>query len=360
MAKSRKIWLIVAVVLMLLVCIVLGAVMAEAQWNFDSLLTDRYQTNEHKISNSFSSIVIVTDTANIVFLPSDDTECSVVCYEQANQRHSVALKDGALVIEVNDQRKWYEYIGIHFHAPELTVYLPRGEYGALAIKSDTGDVEIPDAFGFESVDISGDTGNVTVCASTSGKMKIKTSTGGIRVENASVGVLALSASTGGVAVSNVTCEGDVSITVSTGKTSLLNVACQDLTSVGDTGDISLKGVIASGALSIERSTGKTSLLNVVCQDLTSVGDTGDISLKGVIASGALSIERSTGDVRFEGADAAEIFVTTDTGDVKGTLLSEKIFVVKTDTGRIDVPKSVTGDRCEITTDTGDIKITIVE
>ena len=31
---------------------------------------------------------------------------------------------------------------------------------------------------------------------------------------------------------------------------------------------------------------------------------------------------------------------------------------KTDTGRVDVPKTVEGGRCEITTDTGDIKITV--
>ena len=49
---------------------------------------------------------------------------------------------------------------------------------------------------------------------------------------------------------------------------------------------------------------------------------------------------------------------TDTGDVKGSLLSEKIFIPTTDTGDVDVPKTVTGGRCEITTDTGDIKITV--
>ena len=58
--------------------------------------------------------------------------------------------------------------------------------------------------------------------------------------------------------------------------------------------------------------------------------------------------------------AAEILIKTDTGDVKGSLLSEKVFVVQTDTGSIDVPKTVSGGRCEITTDTGDIKISLHE
>ena len=70
------------------------------------------------------------------------------------------------------------------------------------------------------------------------------------------------------------------------------------------------------------------------------------------------IERSTGNVKFSDCDAAELFVETSTGDVKGSLLSAKVFIVKTDTGSADVPKTITGGRCEIETDTGDIKITV--
>ena len=78
----------------------------------------------------------------------------------------------------------------------------------------------------------------------------------------------------------------------------------------------------------------------------------------VIAAKKFYIERSTGDVRFENSDATEIFVETGTGYVTGTLLTDKVFIIQTDTGNVDVPKSVDGSRCEIITDTGDIKITI--
>ena len=78
----------------------------------------------------------------------------------------------------------------------------------------------------------------------------------------------------------------------------------------------------------------------------------------MVATETFTIERSTGDVRFEGSDAAQLFVETDTGDVEGSLLSDKVFLVTTDTGEKDVPNSITGGRCEITTDTGDVRITI--
>ena len=42
----------------------------------------------------------------------------------------------------------------------------------------------------------------------------------------------------------------------------------------------------------------------------------------------------------------------------GTLRSEKVFLVESDTGSIEVPKTTTGGRCEIRTDTGDIRIDI--
>ena len=243
----------------------------------------------------------------------------MVCYEQKNRRHSVSVKDGTLIIEVNDTRKWYEYIGIFFDSPKVTVYIPQGAYGSLTIESSTGDVDIPKDFTFESMDISENTGDVTNRASVAGIMKVSTSTGHIHVEGLSAGAMELSVSTGRVTVSDVTCEGDVRIRVSTGDTRLTNVACQSFTTAGSTGDISLTNVIA-----VER----------------------------------FSIERSTGDVKIDACDAAEICIKTDTGDVEGRLLSDKVFLVKTDTGHINVPHSITGGRCEITTDTGNICVTV--
>jgi DUF4097 and DUF4098 domain-containing protein YvlB len=96
--------------------------------------------------------------------------------------------------------------------------------------------------------------------------------------------------------------------------------------------------------------------SVTCQALVSDGDTGDMILNSVTATEKFIITRDTGDVRLDGCDAAEIFITTDTGDVKGSLLSEKVFIARSKTGKIDVPKTVNGGRCEITTDTGNINI----
>ena len=319
MSKTVKIWLITAASLVLMGAMIFGGVMTVFKWNFAKLSTAKYETNDYQIDENYNDISIVTHTAHVALLPSENESARVECYEQKNVKHSVEVKDGTLVIEVVDTRKWYEYIGIHFGAPKVTVYLPAGEYGALSVKARTGGVEIAKAFSFESIDVSESTGDVKSYASASESLKIKTSTGDIFVENVSAGSLDLSVSTGAVKVSGVRCAGDVTLSVSTGKAYLTDVSCNNLASVGTTGELLLKDVIAQGRI---------------------------------------SLERTTADVRFEDADAEEIFVKTDTGSVTGTLLSEKVFIPRTSTGKIDVPKTANGGRCEITTTTGNIKISV--
>ena len=319
MRKSTKIWLVIAAILVIAGLIVFASAMMTHNWDFTKLNTGVYETNTHEIKESVSNISINTDTADILFVSTDDKTCKVVCYEKNNIKHSVSVQDGTLLINVVDDREWHEYIGINFNTPKITVYLPQGEYSSLSVSSSTGDIEISKEFKFQSIDISESTGDVMNYACVSDTVKIHARTGNIRVENVSAGALDLSVTTGGITVSDVKCTGDVKINV---------------------------------------STGKVKLTDVQCKNLTSSGNTGDISLTHVIAAENLSIKRSTGDVRFDGSDAAEIFVETDTGDVTGTLLSEKVFITNTDTGDIDVPKTVTGGKCEISTDTGDITITV--
>ena len=322
MRTRTKVWLIIAASLLLIGCILFAGVMTTLKWDFMELATDKYETNTYEISEAFESISMNTDTADIVFAFSDDGKCRVESYEEEKAKHLVTVKDGTLTVELIDERTVYDFIGhigLNFGSSKITVYLPKAEYTSLLIDESTGDIEIPKDFNFNNVDISLSTGDVKFHASASETIKITTSTGDIRVENINAGTLDLSVSTGDVTVSGVTCEGDVTIGV---------------------------------------STGKVSLTDIKCKSLTSSGNTGDIFLNHVIATEKFSIERSTGDVRFDGSDAAEIFVETDTGDVTGTLLIDKVFMTQTDTGSIDVPKTMTGGKCEIHTDTGDIRISI--
>ncbi len=320
MSRTAKIWLIVAAVLIVLGgCLFVGARMAAGNWDFASLRNAKMETNTVEISDDFQSISIRSDTEDVVFVPSDDGSCRVAFTEWENEKHTASVQDGTLTIERIDSRAWYEHVRFSLADTKITVYLPQSSYASLLIEESTGDVELPGDFSFENIDVTLSTGDVRCFASSAGPLRIAASTGSIYAENLSAGELALSVSTGGVELRSVTCAGELSVGVSTGKTRLTDVSCGSFVSTGSTGDIRLENVLASGLL---------------------------------------SIERSTGDVKFDGCDAGELYVKTDTGDVSGTLLSDKVFITQSDTGRVEVPETTSGGKCKVVTDTGDIRLSV--
>lgn len=317
MKSATKIWLIVAAALILIGGLTFAISMQINGWDFEKISTVKYQTNSYEINEDIKSIFIEADTADINLIPSEDGKTKVLCFEDV--KHSVFVEDGVLSVKHNKQQKWYRNIGIGFKQTKITIYLPENTYKKLDVITDTGDIEISRDFGFETVYVTTSTGDITNLASASDEVLITASTGDINISHLSAKKIGLVVSTGRISVSDVSCEGDFSFTVSTGKSEINKLSCERLISKGGTGDISLKEVIAKKSF---------------------------------------EIERSTGDVIFDRCDAADIDIKTDTGDVSGSFKSEKIFFVETNTGDIDIPKSLTGGKCEITTDTGDIYITI--
>lgn len=299
MNKKAKIWLIIGASLIIIGGIIFCGVMSTFNFDFTKLSTDKYQTNSYDITENFKDIAVLTDTADVTFIMSDDDKITVTCYEQENMKHLVCVRYDTLLISLDDNREWYNYIGINFNSPKITISIPKGEYGELSVDLSTGDVNVPKEFTFKNIDIKGSTGSIKMQSPATQNIKLKTSTGHIFAEN-----------------------------------------------------------ITADTVNVSVSTGKVNLKNIKCKNLISSGDTGDVNLENVIADEKFSVTRSTGDVNLKNCDAAQIFIETDTGDVEGNLLSEKIFITNTDTGKISVPKTTSGGKCEITTDTGDIKINI--
>ncbi|MGN1062398.1 MAG: DUF4097 family beta strand repeat-containing protein, partial [Candidatus Scatosoma sp.] len=217
MRKAVKTWLITAAALIVIGGLIFGLTVYSVGGDFTGLGTGRYETNTYEIMEEFSRISIKTDTADIVFIPSDDGKCKVVCDEEKNKRYSVAATDGVLTAEVVDTRKWYERFS-WFASQKITIYLPEAEYSSLHIEGSTGDVEIPNDFSFDNVDVSVSTGSVKCFSRATESVKITASTGDVYVENVSADSIDLTVSTGSITATGVTCNGDVTIAVSTGKT----------------------------------------------------------------------------------------------------------------------------------------------
>ena len=285
---------------------------------FTSCSFNNYETLTYEINEGFKNIAINTNTADISFLPTDEDICKVSCYENQKIKHIVSYSDDTLSIEVDENRKWYDYI-FNFSSPKITIYLPEKEYSSLYINESTGDLDISNDFTFDNIDISVSTGNIKCLASTNKMCSIRSTTGNIYLEDVTTNYLDLSCSTGKINASKVNCYNDININV---------------------------------------TTGKTILSDITCNNLITNGSTGNVSLDGVISKDRLYIERSTGNVEIQKSDASKIFIKTTTGNVSGTLLTDKTFIAKSSTGRINVPKDTTGGKCEITTSTGNINISI--
>ena len=184
-------WIILAIALIVLGAVLFCAVMTTLGWDFLGLGTANYETNTHEIENTFTNVSIDTDTADVIFIKSEDATARVICYEHVNMKHSVSVENGTLTIKVNDERRWYEHIGFGFSSPKITVYLPEAAYNALKVKTDTGRVDIPMDFEFDSIDGTVSTGNVKNLASADGRIKISASTGDIYLKNGSHGCVNL-------------------------------------------------------------------------------------------------------------------------------------------------------------------------
>lgn len=357
MTNNIKIWLAAAGMFIVLGSVLFLITACSADSGFAGLFGTEGVETEANVTEDFSKIDISTDTADISFVQTSDGSCKVVSNDKKNIKYSVKSEDGILKINSVDERRWYEHV-LNFTKASLTVYLPKSKYDSLTIKEDTGDINVPTYFEFLNADIKLSTGDVNYCAKTLESLTVKSSTGNIKIEGENEGTVTAEASTGKIYVNGAICAGDINVKVSTGDVIVSNSSCKGLISNGSTGDFKAENVTATENVQIERSTGKTELINLSCANLNTDGNTGSLYMTNVIASGSFTIERSTGNVIFDGCDAKDIYVKTDTGSVKGTLLTEKLFAPRSDTGKIETPKPSGTGACDITTDTGDILITI--
>ncbi len=296
---KMKTWLMAAGILVLAGCILFGGVMMALNWDFSKLSTVNYVENSYTATETFTSILVQTDTANIIFAPTDGP-CTVVCKEEETATHDVFVENGTLHIVMKDRRKWYDHIGIRIGTPRITVSLPQRQYAELTVKNDTGDVTL------------------------SGQLRL----------------------------------GAADISVSTGSISLTDITAESATLHTNTGKVDLSRVTCNGVLGMLAGTGKIIAKDVRCGELVATGGTGDITLINAVADQRFTISCSTGDVQFVQCDAPEIHASTATGDVHGSLLTGKTFDAKTQTGKVRVPANSGTGSCYIRTQTGKINITV--
>ena len=319
MNKSNKTIIFIALISILLGGIIFVVSIASLNFDFTKLNNKKLIENTIQINEEFNNISIDVDTSDINFILSSE-ENKVVVKETDKEKHDVKVIDDTLKITSINSKEFIDYIGINFYELKVDIYLSNSSYNNLLINNSTGDIYIPNSFTFTKIDIDGSTGDVELSSNVNDELNINLSTGDIEINNISANKLDIDTSTGDIEVNNVIINEDINIKV-------------------DTGDVSLD--------------------NVNCNNLTTNGTTGDLEMNDVVVTNKMNLKRDTGDIEFFRCDAKEIIINTTTGDVKGTLLTDKIFDIDTNTGDKHIPSSKGEDICKITTNTGDIYINIV-
>ena len=113
-------------------------------------------------------------------------------------------------------------------------------------------------------------------------------------------------------------------------------------------------------LNAKTSSGRIELAHIRCGTASARSTAGRIELTDVIAEKDLFVKNASGSVNLDGCDAGGISIETTSGAVKGTLLTDKIFMASSSSGRVEIPRSNLGGDCEITTTSGSIRIEIEE
>ena len=124
-----------------------------------------------------------------------------------------------------------------------------------------------------------------------------------------------------------------------------------------TGELVLSGV-QTKRLSAHGSTGNIRLSDMAPETVDVSVSTGRIELTNVVCSGDLRAKSTTGDIRLTDVDGANLYLSASTGDIRGTIRTEKVFSAHASTGKVVVPATTAGGRCEAETSTGDIRLSI--
>ena len=313
-----KKWFIAGGIMIFVGLVLFGIVMVKNDLSFKNPDKGLYISRDTKFP-PFTNIKIESDTDDIRIVYNDGKATEVLTPIRERLRYDVTVEGDTLVIRMDDQRKWYDYISIFGDPGTITLSLSERDYENLYISADTSDVSVDENFTFGSADIAVSTGRIEYYPVTIGDVSLSATTGSVYVNCKMVSNITVKVSTGDISLENLTCNGDLTLTSSTGDAKLTNVQCLNMFTKGTTG----KFTINSGCV-----------------------------------IGKLTVKRSTGDVILNGFKAGEIEIETDTGDVTGTLLENMEFHTKTSTGSVNVPHSIAGNLCKITTSTGDIQFTI--
>ena len=319
MKSSKKVVIIVALVMIAVGLGISVCAMVALGFDFRKMNTVDLVTNTYELDEEISAISVKGVECDVRIIPSEDGNCKVVCHESDKVSNSVNVENGVLSINYNDNRKWYERIGVFWGSMKIDIYLPEGEYDKFYVKTVSGDINIPEGYVFAKAEIKSISGEVRYLSQVGGDLSVKTTSGDIFI----------------------------------GESEAINMSA-----VSTSGKITMKNVTVQSNVNIKTVSGDVELSGIECENISADTTSGEQEYQDVVMDGNMNIKSISGDVDMHRCDAGSIRIKTTSGDVSGTLLTDKIFTTDTVSGDVDVPRSESGGECEIITTSGDIEVDV--
>ncbi len=343
MKKTKKCALFISLVMMIAGAAIFFIAFAIAGFKFQNLSAEKITTQNFEIKEPFQRISVSSYEYDLNILKSEDEKCRIVYTGDEKQPLVCNVMGKELVIDLHNNKKWYENIGLNFQfaLPDdtgITVYLPEKEYEAINASSYSGAIDIESGFSFDEANFDTSSGNIKASGMTAEKLDIQSYSGKIDI-------------------SEISSSDNINVGTQSGAIHAGNVDANNVAVDSYSGKVSLENLIAKGSLLVGTQSGNAALSGSA-DSVTVNTYSGRVNLENAIAKTSLSVETQSGNVVLNDCDAGEITVDTYSGSVSGSLLSDKIFVTSTYSGSVNVPISSGTEICTITTQSGNINLSI--
>lgn len=307
MAKTTKIALITAAVLIALGCIAggFGLVLSGGELGIDFDERERY---EERFDGPVARIEtgLRSDILELYTVSGD--EYIVEYYDNEKNYFDVELDGDTLKVVRNDvKRKWYENIHIGFGStgPDVRIGVPSAFYGEVYLSANSGGISAK---------------GLTL----EKPFTAEVGSGGVSIENVYCSELSISAGSGGINVEDVTSIGDAALTAGSGAVRADTLRCGGvLTAEANSGAVSLENCSAE-SFSFETNSGLISFEDCAYED-NAIIEAGSGSIKGEL-SGRMrdySIRSRTGsgscnlpDYTESGAKTLEVYTGSGSINIK--------------------------------------------
>ena len=316
MKKSTKIWLIIALVLIVSGWMIGFLCLKSVGYDWNAFrLNDRMIEKSQGIDPEFLDLDIEIHSADLKIMATDDAAASITTKLENGTTFSCNVENGELIIrsEPDVNKEWFERMWCT-EEESITLYLPNKVYGSLCIQNQSADIVMQDQLTWNEAQIETVSGDIETHANVLQSTVLNTTSGNAQLSGN---------------------YGNLSVTTNSG-----DVSCQTCT---------------CGPLSVLTNSGEISLNKCTSDNIVIISDSGDLFLMNTNSKDGIRVSAKSADVFVSYCSAGSMKIDTFSGDVLGVTDQDWKYTVQTSSGSVLTPQSA-GDRpCIVTTNSGDVE-----